>query len=73
MVRHRRAERHAARRRRQAQRGGPRGPADAKIKERFAQLGDIPTPMAPAEFGRYIAAETEKWGKVVTFANVKAD
>jgi hypothetical protein len=29
--------------------------------------------MAPAEFGRYIAAETEKWRKVVAFANVKAD
>jgi tripartite-type tricarboxylate transporter receptor subunit TctC len=47
--------------------------ADAKIKARFAQLGDVPTPMAPAEFGQYIAAETAKWGKVVTFANVKAD
>jgi hypothetical protein len=29
--------------------------------------------MAPAEFGQYIVAETAKWGKVVTFANVKAD
>jgi tripartite-type tricarboxylate transporter receptor subunit TctC len=47
--------------------------ADPKIKARFAQLGDVPTPMAPAEFGQYIAAETAKWGKVVTFANVKAD
>ncbi len=47
--------------------------ADPKIKERFAQLGDVPMPMSPAEFGSYIAAETEKWGKVVTFANVKTD
>ncbi len=45
---------------------------DAAIKTRFAQLGDVPTPMTPAEFGQYMAAETEKWGKVVTFANVKA-
>jgi tripartite-type tricarboxylate transporter receptor subunit TctC len=47
--------------------------ADRKIASRFAELGDIPTPMAPVDFGNYIAAETEKWGKVVTFANVKAD
>jgi tripartite-type tricarboxylate transporter receptor subunit TctC len=47
--------------------------ADPKIASRFAELGDIATPMAPADFGNYIAAETEKWGKVVTFANVKAD
>jgi tripartite-type tricarboxylate transporter receptor subunit TctC len=46
--------------------------ADAHIQERFAQLGDVATPMTPAEFGRYIAAETEKWAKVVTFAHVKA-
>jgi tripartite-type tricarboxylate transporter receptor subunit TctC len=46
---------------------------DPRIKARFGQLGDVPTPMTPAEFGTYVAAETEKWGKVVTFANVKAD
>jgi tripartite-type tricarboxylate transporter receptor subunit TctC len=47
--------------------------ADPEIRERLAQLGDMPTLMTPAEFGQYIAAETQKWGKVVTFANVKAD
>jgi tripartite-type tricarboxylate transporter receptor subunit TctC len=46
---------------------------DPRIKTRFGQLGDVPTPMTPAEFGTYMAAETEKWGKVVTFASVKAD
>ena len=45
--------------------------ADPKIKARFAELGDIATPMTPAEFGKFIATETEKWSKVVTFANVK--
>src|SRR5262245_23775300 len=46
---------------------------DPRIKARFGQLGDVPTPMTPVEFGKYMATETEKWGKVVTFANVKAD
>jgi hypothetical protein len=29
--------------------------------------------MSPEEFGRYLAAETEKWAKVVKFANIKAE
>jgi tripartite-type tricarboxylate transporter receptor subunit TctC len=45
--------------------------ADPKIKARFAGFGDVPMPMMPAEFGKFIAAETEKWGKVVKFASVK--
>jgi tripartite-type tricarboxylate transporter receptor subunit TctC len=45
---------------------------DAKIKARFEEFGDAPTPMTAAEFGRFIAEETEKWSKVVKFANVKA-
>jgi hypothetical protein len=28
---------------------------------------------SPADFGKFIAAETEKWGKVVKFANIKAE
>jgi tripartite-type tricarboxylate transporter receptor subunit TctC len=45
--------------------------ADPRIKARFAGFGDVPMPMMPAEFGKFIAAETEKWGKVVKFASVK--
>jgi tripartite-type tricarboxylate transporter receptor subunit TctC len=47
--------------------------ADPKIKARLADLGGIPTPMTPAEFGKHVAEETEKWGKVVKAAGIKAD
>jgi tripartite-type tricarboxylate transporter receptor subunit TctC len=47
--------------------------ADPKMKARLADLGAEPMSMTPAEFGRFIAEETEKWGKVVKFANIKAD
>ena len=45
--------------------------SDAKVEARFNEFGDVPTPMAPAEFGKFIAQEVEKWSKVVKFANVK--
>ncbi len=48
------------------------GLADPKIKARYAELGCTPMPGTPADFGRLIAAETEKWGKVVTFSGAKA-
>ena len=41
------------------------GLADAKITERLADLGGLPMPMTPAEFGKFIVDETEKWGKVI--------
>ena len=47
--------------------------ADPKIKERIAQLGGVPTPMTPAEFGKILADETEKWGKVVKAANISVE
>jgi tripartite-type tricarboxylate transporter receptor subunit TctC len=43
------------------------------IKTRFAELGAEPMIMTPAAFGKYMAEETEKWGKVVKFAHIKAD
>jgi tripartite-type tricarboxylate transporter receptor subunit TctC len=49
------------------------GLADPKIKEWLANIGAVPMPMTPAEFGKLIADETEKWGKVVTFAGIRAD
>ena len=47
--------------------------ADAKMKTRFADLGNIPMAMTPAEFRTLIAEETEKWGKVVKFAGIKLE
>jgi tripartite-type tricarboxylate transporter receptor subunit TctC len=47
--------------------------ADPKLKARLAELGATALPGSPADFGRLIADETEKWAKVVKFAGVKAD
>ena len=49
------------------------GLADPKMKARLADLGGDVLALSPADFGKLIAAETEKWGKVVKFAGVKAD
>jgi tripartite-type tricarboxylate transporter receptor subunit TctC len=49
------------------------GLADPKIKARLADLGGTVLPGSPAEFGKLIADETEKWGKVVKFAGIKAE
>jgi len=47
--------------------------ADPKMKARLADLGLVPMPMTPGEFGNLIASETEKWGKVIRLANIKAE
>jgi tripartite-type tricarboxylate transporter receptor subunit TctC len=47
--------------------------ADAKMKARLADLGTTVLPGSPADFGKLIAAETEKWGKVVKFAGMKPE
>ena len=49
------------------------GLADPKIKARLADLGGDVLALSPAEFGRLIAEETEKWGKVIRAANIKAE
>src|SRR5262249_23221754 len=46
---------------------------DPKMKARLADLGGVALPGSPAEFGKLIADETEKWGKVIRAANIKAD
>src|SRR6202047_3457206 len=47
--------------------------ADPIIKARLAGLGVDPMSMTSAEFGKSIAAETEKWAKVIRVANIKAE
>jgi tripartite-type tricarboxylate transporter receptor subunit TctC len=49
------------------------GLADPKLKAQFADLGGMVLPGTPADFGKLIADETEKWGKVVKFVGIKAD
>jgi len=49
------------------------GLADPKIKARITELGGATMAMTPAEFSRFIAEDTEKWGKVVKFSGAKAD
>ncbi|BAT59750.1 tripartite tricarboxylate transporter family receptor [Variibacter gotjawalensis] len=46
--------------------------ADEKTKTRFAELGATTIPGKPADFTKWVTEETEKWGKVVKFAGVKA-
>ena len=47
--------------------------ADPRMKTRLADLGETPLPGSPAGFGKLIADETEKWGKVVRFASIKPE
>src|SRR5262245_57377458 len=47
--------------------------ADPKLRARLSDLGGEPMPVKPADFDKLIAEETEKWGKVVRFANITAE
>jgi tripartite-type tricarboxylate transporter receptor subunit TctC len=49
------------------------GLADPKMKARFADIGGEVLPGSPSEFGKFIAEETEKWGKVVKLAGLKPE
>jgi len=46
------------------------GLADSKLKARIAEFGGTPSALSPAEFGKFMADETEKWGKVIRAANI---
>jgi tripartite-type tricarboxylate transporter receptor subunit TctC len=47
--------------------------ADPKLIPRLIELGTEPMPMSSGDFGRLIADETGKWGKVSKFGDIKAD
>ena len=49
------------------------GLADTKVKARLVGLGGVPMTMTPGEFRNFIVSETEKWAKVVKFANIKPE
>jgi tripartite-type tricarboxylate transporter receptor subunit TctC len=47
--------------------------ADPAVKKRFADMGATLLPGSPAQFTKFIADETEKWGKVVKFSGAKPE
>jgi tripartite-type tricarboxylate transporter receptor subunit TctC len=49
------------------------GLVDPKVKVQFSDLGGTPFAGSPGDFGKFVADETERWGKVVRAANLKAD
>jgi tripartite-type tricarboxylate transporter receptor subunit TctC len=46
---------------------------DPGVRTRLVDLGNVPTKMTPAEYGKLIADENEKWAKVIKFAGIKLD
>ena len=49
------------------------GLADARIKERIADMGGVPLSMTPVDFRKFVAEFADKWGKVIRAANIKAE
>jgi tripartite-type tricarboxylate transporter receptor subunit TctC len=49
------------------------GLVDPVVKARLAEFGGVPLSLKPAGFGKLLADETEKWGKVVKFAGFKPE
>jgi tripartite-type tricarboxylate transporter receptor subunit TctC len=47
--------------------------ADTAFRARLAELGGEPFPSSPADFGKFIVEDTEKWSKVIRAAGIKAD
>ena len=49
-----------------------RGLADGGVRATFSNLAAAPLAMSPTEFGAHVAAETEKWGRVIRTAGIRA-
>jgi tripartite-type tricarboxylate transporter receptor subunit TctC len=49
------------------------GLTDPKLRSQLADLGGTPMPASPADFGKLVAGETEKWRKVIRAANIKLE
>src|SRR5580692_2953509 len=49
------------------------GLTNVRLKAQLIELGSVPFALSPSEFGKHLAAETEKWGKVIHTANIKAE
>jgi tripartite-type tricarboxylate transporter receptor subunit TctC len=47
--------------------------ADPKLTARFANVDYTPVPMSRADFAKFIADETERWGKVIRAGGIKAE
>jgi tripartite-type tricarboxylate transporter receptor subunit TctC len=47
------------------------GLADSRINARLTDIGAVPSPMTPSDFGKFIIEYTDKWGKVIRAANIK--
>jgi hypothetical protein len=47
--------------------------SDPKLKARLADLGGTPLELSPADFGKLVADETEKWAKVIRAAKIRAE
>jgi tripartite-type tricarboxylate transporter receptor subunit TctC len=48
------------------------GLADARLRARLDELSSVPFSVSPGEFGKYLVEQTEKWGRVVKAADLKA-
>ena len=49
------------------------GLSDPDVRSRYASLGSVPNAGSPADFGKLIASETEKWARVIKFAGIKPE
>ena len=47
--------------------------SDPKMMGRFAEVGSTPKPTTLAEFGKFIAEDTDKWGKIIRAAHIKVE